>query len=85
MYQAKTLRRLPPRTRALARSINALELETRRLKKMVEPMRQMENDQKALFRTMTVPKQVRGEIFPDDVDGVMNQQMLASATQNAPA
>ncbi len=35
MYQAKTLRRLPPTARKLARMANTLELEVRRLRALV--------------------------------------------------
>lgn len=83
MYQGKTLRKMPPKTRRFARIINSMEKEVRRLKAMVEPMRQMEHDQVALERTM--PRPTRDQLFPGDVGDVMGEQMVATASQRAPA
>lgn len=46
-------------------------------------MRQMEHDQIALERTMTRPS--KDEVFPEDVSDLMQQQVLATGTQKAPA
>ena len=83
MYQGKTLRKMPPKTRRFARIINSMEKEVRRLKAMVESMRQMEHDQIALERTMTRPS--KDEVFPEDISEVMQRQVLATGTQRAPA
>ncbi|KKN18511.1 hypothetical protein LCGC14_0955070 [marine sediment metagenome] len=83
MYQGKTLRKMPPKTRRFAKAINGMEKELRRLKAMVEPMRQMEHDQIALERTMARPN--KDEVFPEDVSELMQQQVLATGTQRAPA
>lgn len=49
MYTKKTLRKLSPKTRELARTINTLELEVKRLKRFLEAVERMELDSKALF------------------------------------
>ena len=48
MYQRKTLRRMKPQTRKLAKALNEMELAIRRGKKLVDEMQQLEIDSAAL-------------------------------------
>ena len=48
MYQRKTLRRMKPQTRKLAKALNEMELAIRRGKKLVDEMQQLEIDAAAL-------------------------------------
>jgi len=54
MYKKVTLRRLPPRTRAVARLINELESTARRLSNRLEDIRLMEMDSSALYKRWEV-------------------------------
>lgn len=49
MFKAKTLRRLPPETRELARLLNELDSVTRRLKNRVPKYVQLEAESRALW------------------------------------
>ena len=48
MYQAKTLRRMRPETRKIAKIANGLELEIRRLKRAIAAVESLEFDSRAL-------------------------------------
>lgn len=48
MFQKKTLRRMYPKQRELAKNVNRLELEIKRLKKQVIEMGSLEHDSRAL-------------------------------------
>ena len=48
MYQRKTLRRMKPQTRKLAKALNEMELAIRRGKKLVGEMQSLETDSLAL-------------------------------------
>lgn len=48
-YRTKTLRRLPPTTRRVAKLINAQESVTRRLKNLLPAIERLELDSRALF------------------------------------
>lgn len=60
MYQSKTLRRLPPTARQLARMANTLELEVRRLRRLVLIVSQHEQ----VYAHVTRPKP-QAELAPE--------------------
>jgi chorismate-pyruvate lyase len=57
MFKAKTLRRLPPETRELARLLNELDSVTRRLRNRVPKYVRLEAESRALWK--------RKEVYPD--------------------
>lgn len=57
MYRKATLRRLPPRTRDIARLINAAESVARRLKNQLPHIERLELDAKALWNMEALHKQ----------------------------
>ena len=67
MFQGKTLRRMTPKTRKLAKEYNALELTLRRMKKQVEAMAELERDSIALWNQNKARS--RDEVKAEDVKG----------------
>ena len=55
MYKSKTLRRMPERTREIARLVNDLESAARRLANRVPKIQDMESQAKALHRILESP------------------------------
>ena len=72
MYRKATLRRLPPRTREIARLINAAESVARRLKNQLPHIERLELDSKALFsmeahyKTEAPKDQATLPVFPEE-------------------
>ena len=56
-YRKATLRRMPPKTRAIARLVNDLESVTRRLKNQIPIVEQLEIDARALFNRHQLTRQ----------------------------
>ena len=56
VYQSKTLRRMPPETRKLARLVNEADSMVRRLRNRVPEIAQLERDSIALYKRRDAEK-----------------------------
>ena len=81
-YQKKTLRRMRPKTRAMAKIINEFEKELRKMKKMVEVMDELEADSTA-FWAKKKHDELKATKDPDEQIW-KEESALAHATKNLP-
>jgi hypothetical protein len=56
VYQSKTLRRMPPETRKLAKLVNEADSLVRRLRNRIPEMAQLERDSMAFYKRQHVEK-----------------------------
>ena len=63
VYQSKTLRRMPPETRKLAKLINEADSVVRRLKNRIPEIAQLERDSMAFYKRQQIEK-AKGEPGP---------------------
>ena len=82
MFQSKTMRRMTPKTRKLAKEYNALELILRRMKKQVEVMAELECDSIALWNQNKARS--RDEVKRGDVPDWKDQSALAKTGRDLP-
>ncbi|MBA7715107.1 hypothetical protein ES703_124147 [subsurface metagenome] len=82
MFQSKTLRRMTPKTRKLAKEYNALEFTLRRMKKQVEVMAELERDSLALCNQNKARR--RDEVTSEDGKGWKDQSALARTGRDLP-
>lgn len=61
VYQSKTLRRLPPETRKLARLVNEADSLVRRLRNRVPEIAQLERDSIAFYKRRDAEKTKRDD------------------------
>jgi len=80
MFQSKTLRRMTPKTRKLAKECNTLEVTLRRMKKQVAVMAELERDSIALWNQNKARR--RDEVKPEDIEGWPEQSALAKTSQD---
>lgn len=82
MKKARTLRRLPPETRKLAKILNDMELATTRLKRQLDKLASMEADNRA-WQIRQAHYQGKGEVDPLTLDP-MTRSILQKVTQRLP-
>ena len=63
VYQSKTLRRMPPETRKLARLVNEADSLVRRLRNRIPEIAQLERDSIALYKRRDAEK-AKGDDSP---------------------
>ena len=73
MFNKKTIRRMPPVTREIARQVNALELSITRIKRKLTDIQRLELESQALWAQI----KPRNEVSPDDIAEEHDRQMLA--------
>jgi hypothetical protein len=69
VYQSKTLRRMPPETRKLAKLINDADSLVRRLKNRIPEISQLERDSMAFYKRQDIEKS-KGDDRPLFDEGV---------------
>lgn len=80
MRTSKTLRRLPPETRKIARAVNDLEKALSRINRQIEHLAQMELDNLAWLKRQEHFRD-RGEVDPLTLD-LMDASMLEKVSKH---
>ena len=81
--QAKTIRKLPPESRKLAKHINNLLTTVNRINRQIDKLAEMERENQAWNKRQDSYR-TRGEVDPLVIQNPMQRSILDKATKSVP-